>query len=450
LRIYKSRSVAGAVVAVAGMSVLMTACGAGSSSKSSGSSSGSGSAATVKGDTTGITADTIKVGTHMPLTGVAAPGYAEIPTGHKAYFDYVNANGGVCGKKIDYKVLDDGYNPTNTSSVTNQLVLQDKVFAMLGGLGTPTHSAVLDFLNENKVPDLFVSSGALAWNQPSKYPYTFGWQPDYTVEGKVLGKYIKDNFPNAKVGLFGQGDDFGRDGFAGAKQFLGKQVVAEVTYTSGNTDVAPQISQLQQKGADLVVGFNVPAYTALSQLVALKLNYKPTWFYSNVGADPNLVGALLKNFSKGAVPGTGALEKVYTTQYYPTIDLTDNPWVQQFSKIWSANGLAGKPMTNFVEYGMSEAYTFTEAVAADCKNLNRESIVKTIEEKGASFTGPWLAPLDYSKDSHRGISGVRVVQFNGGKGVEKTKVQTTDSKTGPLKEYTQAPTTPSNNGIPKS
>lgn len=429
---------AGAALAAAAL--LLTACGAGGSSST-------GSAATA-GDTTGVTDTTIKIGTHMPLTGVAAPGYSEIPGGTKAYFDYVNAKGGVCGRKIEYKVLDDGYNPTNTSSVVNQLVLQDKVFAILGGLGTPTHSAVLDFLNENKVPDLFVSSGALAWNQPKKYPYTFGWQPDYTTEGKIIGKYVKDTFPSAKVGLFGQGDDFGRDGFAGAKQFLGSQIVKEVTYTPGNTDVAPQITQLQQAGADLIIGFNVPAYTALSQLVALKLNYKPTWFYSNVGSDPTLVGALLANFSKGAVQGAGALEKVYSTQYYPTVDLTDNPWVQFFGKVWQANGESGKPLSNFRAYGITEGYLMVSALAADCKNLNRQSIVKTIEEKGKDFKGPWLAPLDYSANAHRGVSGVRVIQFVGGKTVDKTKVQVTDSGKGGISDYTGAPSTPPANGIP--
>ena len=105
-----------------------------------------------------------------------------------AYFNFANANGGVNGRKITLKVLDDGYNPTNTATDTGQLVLQDKVFAMVGALGTPTHTAVLDFLKQNKVPDLFVSSGSRSWNQPTKYPTTFGWQPDYTVEGKILGR----------------------------------------------------------------------------------------------------------------------------------------------------------------------------------------------------------------------------------------------------------------------
>lgn len=449
MRITRSRSLARAVAAVAGASLLATACGAGGSSDGGGSDAGG--AAEVEGDATGVTESTIKIGTHMPLTGVAAPGYSTIPQGAKAYFDHVNANGGLCDRQIEYVVRDDGYNPTNTSQVTNQLVLQDEIFSMLGGLGTPTHSAVLDFLNEEEVPDMFVSSGALAWNQPEEYPFTFGWQPNYTVEGKIIGKYIAETFPEAKVGLFGQGDDFGRDGFAGIKQTLPEeQIVAEVNYTPGNTDVGPQIAQLQQSGADFVVGFNVPAYTALSQLVALRLNYKPTWFYSNVGSDVSLVGSLLANFSKGAVQGGGLLEGIYTTKYIPTVEEPDNAWVQLFTQIWDENGENEEPLNNFRLYGMSQAVTLANAIVRSCDNLNRQALVATVEEQGSEFEGPWLAPLEYSAESHRGITGVQVVQLVGGKPEQKTEIQATDDGEGEIEEVTEAPDEPSENGIPSA
>ena len=230
---------------------------------------------------------------------MAAPGYSEIPTGAKAYFDYVNEQGGVHGRKIEYIVKDDAYNPTNTSAVTNELVLKDEIFAMVGGLGTPTHSAVVDFLNDEEVPDLFVASGSLQWgNDVENSPYTFGYQPDYEIEGKIIGQYVAENMPDAKVGLFLQDDDFGKDAELGVRQFLDDQIVAVEKYTSGNTDVAPQIAGLQAKKVDLVLGFNTPAYTALSQLVSLKLGFKPQWYYSNVGSDPALVGSLLSRFSR--------------------------------------------------------------------------------------------------------------------------------------------------------
>src|SRR3954453_8512700 len=148
---------------------------AGCSSGNSSSSGGGG------GNTPGVTDTEIVVGTHMPLTGPAAAGYSKIAPASKAYFDYVNANGGVYGRKITYKIMDDGYNPANTQQVVRQLVLQDKVFAILNGLGTPTHTGVLAFLKTNRVPDLFVASGSRTWNQPDKFPGTFGFNPDYTV-----------------------------------------------------------------------------------------------------------------------------------------------------------------------------------------------------------------------------------------------------------------------------
>src|ERR1700720_4010650 len=151
------------------------------SSSTSASSAGSSSAA-LTASAPGITASTITIGSHQPLTGPAAPGYSEIAPASTAYFDYVNANGGVYGRKIVYEFLDDGYDPTKTASVVRQLVLQDNVYALFDGLGTPTHLAAVSFLNSEKVPDVFVASGCECWNAPSTYPETYGLQLDYISE----------------------------------------------------------------------------------------------------------------------------------------------------------------------------------------------------------------------------------------------------------------------------
>ena len=407
-------------------SLLLSACGAGGREEGSGSGSDGSGSGEPAGDTTGITDTTIKLGTHTPLTGVAAPGYSEISTGTKAYFDYVNDNGGIDGRQIEYVVKDDGYNPTNTSQVTNELVLQEQIFGLIGGLGTPTHGAVVDFLNQEEVPDLFVSSGSIAWGDDVEAkPFTFGWQPDYEIEGKILGQYVKENFPDAKVGLFLQDDDLGADGEKGLRQFIDGQIVGVARYTSGNTDVAPQITKLQSSGADLVIGFNTPAYTALTQLVSQATQFDPQWIYTNVGSDPALVGALLANFSEGATDGEGALDGVLTTAYIPGIDTPEDPWVKLWQKVWDANGGEGE-LTNFRIYGMSQAYTFVQALRAAGDDLSREGIVAAIEENGAGFAGPNLAPYRYSKDSHLGISGMRVIELQGLKSEEKTPVLTTD------------------------
>lgn len=407
------------VTSVVTASALVAACGAGGSREDG----GSGGEAV---EEIGITEDSIKIGGHFPLTGVGAPGYSEIPAGHKAYYDFVNAQGGVNGRKIEYVVRDDAYNPTNTSQVTNELVLKDEIFGMVAGLGTPTHAAVVDFLNGEEVPDLLVSSGSLQWgDDPENRPWTFGWQPDYMIEGKIIGQWVKENMPDARVGLFLQDDDFGEDGERGARQYIDDQIVEAVKYTPGNTDVAPQIAALQAADVDLVLGFNVPSYTALSQLVAMKLNFQPKWFYSNVGADPALVGSLLARFSEGAVDdGASLLDGMMTTEYIPGMDGPDNPWMQLWQRVWDEHGQ--EELSNYKVYGMSQAYTFVQALQAAGENPTRQSIVDALEQAGADFEGPGLAPMRYSEDSHLGISGMSVVEFQGGKGEPLTPVLVTD------------------------
>jgi ABC-type branched-subunit amino acid transport system substrate-binding protein len=435
-------------VAAAAVVSTVAACGGGNDDDGGGGGGGGENEAS----DIGVTEDSITIGSHYPLTGVAAPGYSEIPTGVQAYFDHVNENGGVYDRQIEWIFRDDAYNPTNTSQVVNQLVLEDEVFAIMGGLGTPTHSAVLDFLNSESVPDLFVSSGSLLWgDDPEANPYTFGWQTDYESEGKIIGQYIAENFPDARVGLFLQDDDFGEDGEAGIRQYLEEdQIVAAVRYVPGNTNVAPQISELQAAGADFVVGFNVPSYTALSQLTALQLGYQPQqWFYSNVGSDPNLVGQLLARFSQGAVGDASLLDGVLTTDYLPTIDETDNPWVQQFQEIWDASGQEGE-LTNYRIYGMSMAYTMVQALQAAGQNPTRDGIVEAIETAGADWEGPVLAPFRYSADSHMGTSGMSITRIVGGTGSEEVQpVQVTDIGDAEIEPFEGEASTPPENGIPE-
>src|SRR5215831_9063692 len=230
----------GYLALVAGSAVvamLLAACGSsgggsggsGSGGSPSSGSSGSGSAA-LTASAPGITPTSIMIGSHQPLTGPAAPGYSEIAPASNAYFQYVNAHGGIFGRKIIYKYLDDGYNPTNTSTVVHQLVLNDHVYAIFNGLGTPTHQAVVQYLNSQQVPDVFVASGCSCWNNTSTYPDTFGWQLNYIREGKILGSYIEQHFKGKKIGYFYQNDEFGLDGVKGLDMVIPKsQVVSRQT-----------------------------------------------------------------------------------------------------------------------------------------------------------------------------------------------------------------------------
>jgi ABC-type branched-subunit amino acid transport system substrate-binding protein len=212
-----ARLVAGGALLALGLA----ACSSSSSGGGGGGTTGTGA----KVDTTGVTSTQITIGSTQPLTGVAAPGYSEIAPAAKAYFDYVNAQGGINGRKIVYKFVDDGYNPTQTVAQTQKLILSDKVFGIFNALGTPTHEKVVDFLNTSKVPDLFVASGCLCWDNVSQHPETFGWQTDYKVEGKILGDYLKKNFAGKKIAYFYQADDFGQNGIAGLDQELDKSSV---------------------------------------------------------------------------------------------------------------------------------------------------------------------------------------------------------------------------------
>ncbi|MEU5903360.1 ABC transporter substrate-binding protein [Micromonospora sp. NPDC047527] len=385
----------------------------------------------------GVTDTEIVVGTHMPLTGPASAGYSKIAPATKAYFDYVNANGGVHGRKITYKIMDDGYNPANTQQVVRQLVLQDKVFAVLNGLGTPTHTGVLDFLKSNRVPDLFVASGSRSWDQPDKYPGTFGFNPDYTIEGKILANYVKANHAGQKVCFLGQDDDFGRDSLVGVEKVLGAVAVKQ-TYVTSNTNVAPQIGAFKAAGCQVVVLATVPGFTALSVGTAARLGFKPQWLVSNVGGDhPTLAKQLGE-----AAP---LLEGMVGANYLPMQNDTANPWIQLFTKINKEhNGDA--PFDGNTVYGMSVGYLFVQVLLAAGKDVTREKVLAAVEKGG--FQGPGLAPLRFAADDHSGYGGQRLTRVSGGVQSYFGPTYETDEEGGPVTEYSAAPVAPPANGVP--
>src|SRR5579884_1492708 len=234
------------VVTVVVASAVIAACG------SSGSSSSS---------QPGVTATSVTFGTHQPLTGPAAPGYSEIGPAAQAFFNYVNAHGGVFGRKIHLLIKDDAYNPANTVNVVHQLVLQSHVFGIFDGLGTPTHTKVVGFLNAEKVPDLFVQTGCPCWDG-NTYPETFGWIVNYTIEGKILGQYVKQHFPGQKVGVLYQDDDFGQGGLKGIEaEIPASDIVSKQPYQPTDINIAPQITALKASGAKVVISYTVPIFT---------------------------------------------------------------------------------------------------------------------------------------------------------------------------------------------
>src|SRR5579862_3201794 len=257
------------------------------------------SAASASSSTPGVTATTIHIGATVPLTGPAAPGYDEIAPAMNALFKWVNTHGGVYNRKIDYTILDDGYNPANTATLTRKLVLQDNVFADVGSLGTPTQAAVQGFLNTQKVPQLFIESGCNCWSD-ARYPYSSGWQPPYTIEGKILGRYIKATFAGKKIGYLYQGDEFGNDFVRGLDMEIpAASVVSRQSYDAATLagPLSNQMAALKAAGAQVVAMATIPAATALAMLPAGAISYFPQYVISNVGDDAPTVGPLLSSFT---------------------------------------------------------------------------------------------------------------------------------------------------------
>jgi ABC-type branched-chain amino acid transport systems, periplasmic component len=395
----------------------------------------------------GVSATSITFGSHQPLTGPAAPGYSEIAPASQAFFDYLNAQGGIYGRKIHLTYKDDAYNPAQTVNVVHELVLQDKVFGIFEGLGTPTHTKVVGFLNSSKVPDMSVASGCPCWDNGTSQPYTYGWQPNYTIEGKILGQYIKQHFAGKKIGVFYQDDDFGNGGLTGIKDEVpASQIVSAQAYQPGGTNVAPQISAIKAAGAQVLVDFTVPIYTALGQLTSFTLGYAPQLVVSNVGIDPTTVGGLLKTFSKGKA-GTALIEGAITDGYLPSTADLSNPWVALFKKIHDRYD-ASAPFDGNVEYGMANAYTLAQALQVAGKNLTRQGLINAVNTTGSKLLGPGLVPFRYSKSNHGGYGGTEIGQVRNGQIVLFGGPLVTDpTSSGPITPYTTAQPAPPASGV---
>jgi branched-chain amino acid transport system substrate-binding protein len=455
-RSHRLRVPAIAVMAVAALTVAACSSGASSSGSSPGGGSssssggGSGSSGALTASAPGITATTITIGSHQPLTGPAAPGYSEIAPASAAYFNYVNANGGVFGRKILYKYLDDAYNPTTTSQVVRQLVLQDNAYAIFNGLGTPTHLAVLSFLNSQKIPDVFVASGCDCWNAPTADPETFGWQLDYIREGKILGQYVAQHFAGKKIGYFYQDDEFGMDGVKGLDYEIPKSmVVSRQSYVPTNTNVAPQVAALRASGAQVVVSFSIPAFTALLKLTSLKLGFSPTLVVSNVGSDPITLSGLLEAFAKqggATVNGNALTAGIISDGYAPSVGDASNSWIALFKKIHDQYD-AKAPFDGNVLYGMAAGYTFVQAMLKAGKNPTRADLVSAIN--GGLPQGPAVAPYAYSATDHDGVTGAYIGIINNGILTQEGQVLTTDtSASGPITHYSGTESQAPASGVP--
>ena len=402
----------------------------------------------------GVSAKEIKLGYSGPLTGSAGQVYGKLPGAMKAYFDHINANGGVYGRKIKLVVRDDKYLPTLAATQTTNLVLNDKVFALVGALGTATHSKayVAAQLAKNNVPDLFVNTGFSGFANATKYPTTFTVLPSYAMEAKIMAKFIKDTptlAPQASF-LIAQDDEFGVDGVNGFKLGGHTFTAAPTLYPQGGLSAAlaegalTKLSAVPGKPVLVLFGTTDSTATILKAAEKLSLVSKFTWIAGSVGGDANTLLAL------GVKPATinGAL----AASFFPDAKDATDSYVSEFMKI-NTKYNKGVSFDNVVLQGMNSAMLTVQSLRAAGKNLTRTGLIKAIESKGAGFASAGLVPLNFSGSSRVGYNGYWFGQLNekgelkpfGG----KLAIYTTDSAS------TSAPTASSyerkpvpKNGVP--
>jgi branched-chain amino acid transport system substrate-binding protein len=360
----------------------------------------------------GVTDSEIKLGQTMPYSGPAS-GYAITGRVEVAYYDMINAKGGVNGRKIKFISLDDAYSPSKTVEQTRKLVEQEEVFAMAGSLGTPTNSAVQRYLNNKKVPQVFISTGASKWNNPKNFPYTIALYPPYRLEGATFAKYLLANRPNAKVGTFSQNDDAGRDYLTGFKEALGDKaaamIVKEVTYESTDSTVDTQIVQLKAAGVDTLYTGGTSKYVAQVIRKVAELGWKPFNYVVSTGSSIKgvLEPAGIEN-SKGLM--TTLAYKTATDPRWQ--DAADVKEFRQFVKDWmpQADLADGSLVTGYVS-----AFMTVRVLELCGKDLTRENFIK-VATTLTKVEAPMLLPgitITTRPDNYTAFSQMQMARFDG-------------------------------------
>jgi branched-chain amino acid transport system substrate-binding protein len=373
----------------------------------------------------GVTATEVVIGGTDPFSGPASA-FGAVGKGSQAYFQYVNDHGGVNGCKIVYKDLDDGYSPPQTVQVTRQLVEQEKVFAIFASLGTPSSTAIRPYLNTNKVPQLFVASGASKWaHDAAQFPWTLGWQPDYESEAIIYARHLLKDKPGAKIGIIYQNDDFGQDYLAGLKQGLGShatQIVKEASYESTDPDVGSQISALKGAGADTLMVFATPKFAIQSLVAAAQQGWKPQIYLSNVSSSQAVMRLVAK-----AAGGEAATNGVITTQYLKDPGDPKNasdPGYKLYKEIMDKYLPGDDAANGSYLAGMGYAFTFVDALRAAGKDPTREKLLKaalSLNETNNPFLYPGINVVT-SATNHFPITSEALVKYDAGKWVATGQV----------------------------
>ena len=357
---------------------------------------------------TGVTSSTIKLGITLPMTGSASFGYNQLPGAMKAYFDYVNANGGVNGRKISLVVKNDAYLPKQAIQNTQDLIGKDKVLAVIGALGTANNKAVASAVNLGRrgIPSLFVNTGFSGFADRKKFPTSNMILPSYIMEAKLIGKYVNETYPTKKVCLLYQDDDFGDDALVGFGKDYGNLVFAEtVAYPSLSQGVAgvPEswITKFKGKGCEVQVVFGVASATLYTILAAAKAQYAPKWILGSVGADIGSINPATVPYIIGAT----------SMSFMPSVVDPKDEYVELFKDI-NTQYNKGAKFTSWALIGMNTAFIAVQALQSAGKNLTRKSLMAAIDNNGSKFANAGLVPLNYSKTSNVGYNGYWFGTFN--------------------------------------
>ena len=369
----------------------------------------------------GATDTEIKIGNIMPYSGPASA-YATIGKTEAAYFNKINAEGGINGRKINFISYDDGYSPPKAVEQARKLVEADEVLLIFNPLGTPSNSAIQKYMNAKKVPQLFVSSGAAKWNDPKNFPWTMGWQPSYQVEARIYAKYILQNYPGKTIGVLYQNDDFGKDYVIGLHEGLGDQasklIVVESSYETSSPTVDSQVVQIKGANPDIFINIATPKFAAQAIKKVAELAWHPVQFVTNVSAS---VGGVMKP------AGYEASQDVLSAAYLkdpkdPTWkdDPAMNEW-RAFMTKWYPEGDQEDASTTF-GYGVAKGL---EQVLRQCgDDLTRENIMK--QAANLNFETRRLSAGHQDQDQPDRFRSARAVADDALQGRELGIVRTAD------------------------
>ena len=367
--------------------------------------------AALAGSTPGVTATTITIGGTVPITGPAAL-FGSVGRGAAAYFKYVNAHGGVYGRKIAYVYLDDAYDPAKTVQLTRQLVEQNHVFAVFSTIGTDNTIATTDYLNAAKVPQLFAGTGAARVGDNHKtHPWTIGYLPSFRAEGVIYGRSIAAQAA-AKVAVLSEDSDFGKDMANGLRIGLGAkagEIAASQSYEPTDTSIDSQMSTLHASGANVLVLNVTPQYAILAYLAAHKLGWHPKIYVSSISISPNVMDIIRANAPELA-NGSNSIAFVK--------DPTDRVWAKDpvvalYRQILGRYAPGAKPEDVYNFYGMAVAYTMVDALRHAGKHPTRASLLNAATH--LNEVNPFMRPgitIVTSPTDYYPISKAQLVRYD--------------------------------------